>query len=196
MADALARIDPNTKNGNEGMALIRRMYKMLGKKDSVHLRKPFLPQTPELCVDIVAGKVIQVQDLQEELDKKENFNKFFSDLYCQAYKNALVTTKDGLSMIFPGNLDGPIESSIENLYGERDGAEKAKSESLAIESFIDAVTDGAWVMDYTTLINPGQPLAEALAICPKSVEDEIEMRKVEREDYFNDFNFLKYLNSL
>lgn len=127
MADALARIDPNTKNGNEGMALIRRMYKMLGKKDSVHLRKPFLPQTPELCVDIVAGKVIQVQDLQEELDKKENFNKFFSDLYCQAYKNALVTTKDGLSMIFPGNLDGPIESSIENLYGERDGAEKAKS---------------------------------------------------------------------
>ena len=51
-------------------------------------------------------------------------------------------------------------------------------------------------MDYTTLINPGQPLAEALAICPKSVEDEIEMRKVEREDYFNDFNFLKYLNSL
>jgi len=196
MADALARIDPNTKNGNEGMAFIRRMYKMLGKKDSVVLSKPFMPQTPELCVDIVAGKVIQVQDLQEELDKKEHFNKFFANLYCQAYENALVTTTDGLSMIFPGSLDGPIESSIENLYGERDGAEKAKSESLAIESFIDAVTDGAWVMDYTTLINPGQPLAEALAICPKSVEDEIEMRKVEREDYFNDFNFLKYLNSL
>ena len=99
-------------------------------------------------------------------------------------------------MIFPGNLDGSIESSIETLYGERGGAEKAKSESHAIESFIDAVTDGAWVMDYTTLINPGQPLAEALAICPKSVEEEIEMRRVMREDYFNDFNFLKYLKSL
>lgn len=65
MADALAEIDPNTKNGDEGMAFIRKMYKMLGKKDSVVQSKPFMPQTPELCVDIVAGKVIQVQDLQE-----------------------------------------------------------------------------------------------------------------------------------
>ena len=196
MADSFSEIDPNTKNGDEGMAFIRRMYKMLEKKDSVKYSKPVMPKTPELCVDIVAGKVIQVQDLQEELDKKEHFNNFFADLYCQAYMNALVTTKDGLTMVYPGSLDEPIEWSIENLYGERDGAEKAKSENLVIESFIDAVTDGAWVMDYSTLINPGQPLAEALAICPKTVGGDIDMRRVAREDYFNDFNFLKYLESL
>ena len=39
--------------------------------------------------------------------------------------------------------------------------------------FIDAVEMGDYDMDYTTLINAGEPLAEALALCPKSIEDEI-----------------------
>ena len=71
-----------------------------------------------------------------------------------------------------------------------------KAEVAAIESFIEAVDNGVYDMDYSELINPGQPLAEALAICPKSIGDEIEIAKVNREDYFNDFNFLKYLKSL
>ena len=90
-------MDPNTKNGDEGLAFIRRMYKMLGKKDSISFKKAFLPQTPELCFDIVAGKVIQIENLQEDLDKAEDFNNFFADVYCQAYRNALVTTRDGLT---------------------------------------------------------------------------------------------------
>jgi len=51
-------------------------------------------------------------------------------------------------------------------------------------------------MDFSTLINAGEPLAEALAICPRSFESEIEEAELDREDYFNDFNFLKYLKSL
>jgi len=51
-------------------------------------------------------------------------------------------------------------------------------------------------MDFSTLINAGEPLAEALAICPRSFESEIEEAELDREDYFNDFNFLKFLKSL
>ena len=71
-----------------------------------------MPQTPELCVDVVAGKVIHIENLQEDLDKILKFNNFFADVYCQAYKNALVSTRDGLWSIIPGGLDQPIEMSI------------------------------------------------------------------------------------
>lgn len=76
-------------------------------------------------------------------------------------------------------------------YGEID-----LTEVSAIEMFIDAVEMGDYDMDYTTLINAGEPLAEALALCPKSIEDEIDVARIDREDHFNDFNFLKYLKSL
>ena len=66
----------------------------------------------------------------------------------------------------------------------------------AIDSFISAVDNGVYEFDYSTLINPGEPLAEALAICPKSIGEEIEHAQISREDYFNDFNFLKYLKAL
>ena len=70
------------------------------------------------------------------------------------------------------------------------------AEMAAIEAFIDAVQEGDYDMDYTTLINAGEPLKEALAICPKSFGDEIDLARMDREDYFNDFNFLKYLKTL
>ena len=85
---------------------------------------------------------------------------------------------------------------IQTIYGEKKGSEKKKAEMTAIDSFISAVDDGVYDLDYSTLINPGEPLAEALAICPKSIGDGIEFARVEREDYFNDFNFLKYLKNL
>ena len=76
-------------------------------------------------------------------------------------------------------------------YGEID-----LTEVSAIEMFIDSVEMGDYDMDYSTLINAGEPLAKALALCPKSIEDEIDVARIDREDYFNDFNFLKYLKSL
>lgn len=95
MANALAKLDPNTKNADEGTALIKRMYKMRGT--TLSSEKPFLPQTPELCLDIVAGKVIQIENLQEDTEEKTSFNDFFANVYCSAYKNSLVTMRDGLS---------------------------------------------------------------------------------------------------
>lgn len=156
-----------------------------------------MPETPELCVDVVAGKVIQIENLQEDLDELKSFNTFFADVYCVVYKNALVTMRDGLSQIFPGGLDMSIEQAIGTIYGVEQGTDDMyKAEIAAIESFIDAVGEGDYDMDYTKLINPGQPLREALAICPNLFDTEIEKARVDREDYFNDFNFLKYLKSL
>ena len=112
LANALAKIDPNTKNGDEGRAFIKKMYKMRGKMPTIKYTKATMPETPELCVDIVAGKVIQIENLQEDLDEHESFNTFFADVYCVVYKNALVTLRDGLSQIFPGGLDVSIEDAI------------------------------------------------------------------------------------
>lgn len=112
LANALAKIDPNTKNGDEGRAFIKKMYKMRGKMPTIKYTKVTMPETPELCVDIVAGKVIQIENLQEDLDEHESFNTFFADVYCVVYKNALVTLRDGLSQIFPGGLDVSIEDAI------------------------------------------------------------------------------------
>ena len=44
MAGALSKIDPNTKNSEEGEAFLRKMYKMRGK--SARPSQAFMPQTP------------------------------------------------------------------------------------------------------------------------------------------------------
>ena len=95
MADSLAELDPNTENGVEGKAFIKKMYKLRGKKPISS--QPFYPQTSEQCLSRVAGKVIQIEYLQEEMEKETSFNNFFADIYCAAYVNGLVTMKDGLS---------------------------------------------------------------------------------------------------
>ena len=132
-----------------------------------------MPETPELCVDIVAGKVIQIETLQEDLDEAGSFNDFFADVYCSAYKNALVTMVDGLSQVFPGGLDTPIEEEIFRIYGESEGKKLDAAEIAAIEAFISAVENNYYDMDYSTLISAGEPFAEALALCPASTEKEI-----------------------
>lgn len=45
---------------------------------------------------MVAGKVIQIEDLEEQVSEAESFRNFFAEVYCAAYVNALVTMKDGL----------------------------------------------------------------------------------------------------
>ena len=156
MADALAAIDPNTENGEESKAFIKKMYKIRG--EVAEDNKAFLPETPELCIDIVAGKVIQVENLQEDLDEVHSFNEFFADVYSSAYKNALVTMTDGISQVFPGGLDGPIEDEIHRIYGHKEGKEMDAAEVTAIEAFINAVENGSYEMDFSTLIDAGEPL--------------------------------------
>jgi len=56
MADSLAEIDPNTLNGEEGLAFVRKIYKMKGVTPLES--KPKYPATEQKCMDKVAGKVI------------------------------------------------------------------------------------------------------------------------------------------
>ena len=194
MARALVRLDPNTDNAEEGRALIKRMYKVSG--GSPPETKAVMPATPKPCIEIVAGKVIQIETLQQDIDDVNHFNDFFANMYCQAYTNSLMTRKDGLSRVTPGGLDDEIAEAVKQVFGVNPEANFDLTEVSAIEMFIDAVELGDYEMDYSTLINAGEPFAEALALCPKSVEDEIDVARIDREDFFNDFNFLKYLKSL
>ena len=116
LSDSLAEIDPNTENGVEGIAFVRKIYKMKGVKPLE--TKPTFPETDKTCVNQVAGKVLQIEALQEDLDSQASFTNFFADIYCGAYVNGLVTSKDGLSQIFPGGLDLLIEMQIKRIYGE------------------------------------------------------------------------------
>ena len=56
LADSLAEIDPNTHNGDEGLAFVRKIYKMKGVKPLE--TKPVFPETDKKCVKKVAGKVL------------------------------------------------------------------------------------------------------------------------------------------
>ena len=150
MAESLAEIDPNTENADEGKALIRKMYKLRGEKPQESTA--LMPDTPEDCVAIVAGKVIQVEDLTESLDKQVSLRDFFSEVYCAAYVNSLVTMRDGLSQIFPGGLDMSIESELQRVYGPFEADELDLIEIAAIEAYLDAIMDESFVPDDSTLI--------------------------------------------
>ena len=95
MAEALTEIDPKMHNSAEGMSLIKKIYKLRNNEKALKATLDF-PNTPKACVEAVAGKVIQVQDLEERISKANSFRDFFADIYCAAYVNALVTKKDGL----------------------------------------------------------------------------------------------------
>ena len=95
MAESLAQIDPNMETGDEGKAFIRRMYKV--KKQKTESKVAKMPDTPLQCVKEVAGKVIMVENLQDDIDEAVSFRDFFANVYCQAYVNSLVTMRDGLS---------------------------------------------------------------------------------------------------
>lgn len=56
LAGSLADIDPNTENGDEGLAFVRKIYKMKGVKPLE--TKPSFPETDKTCVKKVAGKVL------------------------------------------------------------------------------------------------------------------------------------------
>lgn len=194
MADSLAEIDPNTENGEEGKALMKKMYKLRGItfEDSTVI----MPETPEMCIELVAGKVIQIENLQEDIDNQKSFQGFFADVYCSAYVNSLVTMKDGLYQIFPGGLDMQIEEELQRVYGPFEEAEVDEKEMTAITAFMEAIAAGTYKNDDSVLIDEAEPLTEALALCEGLVQAEMEQAKQDREDYLNDYNFLSFLQTI
>ena len=175
MADSLAEIDPNTENGAEGKALMKKMYKLRGVtfEDS----SVIMPETDEMCVEFVAGKIIQIENLQEDIDEQTSFQGFFAEVYCSAYVNSLVTMKDGLYQIFPGGLDMKIETELQRAYGPFDQTQLDDKEMTAITAYMDAIADGSYVSDDSVLIDNVEPLSEALAMCKGSVQEEMEQAK-------------------
>ena len=147
---------------------------------------------------MVAGKVIMIEDLEEQVSQAENFRDFFAEVYCAAYVNALVTMKDGLYQIFPGGLDQSIANELQRLYGPLDegSAELDAIEIASVEAYFDALTNGLWVADSSSLIQVGEPLSEALDRCAANVNEDVSLAQQDREDYLNDLNFLNYLKSL
>lgn len=150
MAVSLSEIDPNTENGAEGKSLLRKMYKLKGIKPKK--TEPVLPETADECVEVVAGKVIQLEELYDDVDKATSFRDFFANVYCSAYVNSLVTLADGLSQIFPGGLDGAIEAELERVYGPISDDQVDMIEIAAIEAYMGALESGDFVTNDDILI--------------------------------------------
>lgn len=146
----------------------------------------------------VAGKIIQIEDLEEDISKAESFRDFFAHVYCAAYVNSLVTMKDGLYQIFPGGLDQSIGDELQRLYGPLDegSAELDAIEIASVEAYFEAITTGVWIIDETSLIQTGEPMQDAMALCASNITDDVELAQQDRDDYLNDVNFLNYLKSL
>ena len=114
-ATSLAEIDPNMENGAEGKAFVEKMYesRFFTPKET----EPVMPKTNPQCLNQVAGKVIQIENIQEDIDEANSFRDFMAEIYCAAYVNALVTSEDGISQIVPGELDISIDLELSRLYG-------------------------------------------------------------------------------
>jgi tRNA U54 and U55 pseudouridine synthase Pus10 len=194
MAISLAEIDPNTENAPEGRALIKKMYKLKGiQPEDVSAE---MPETENQCVEVVAGKVLQLEDIYDDLAAAMSFRDFFAEVYCSAFVNSLVTMEDGLSQIFPGGLDFPIEQELQRVYGPFAADQIDMIEIAAIENYMSAIELGSFATDDSILIPAVTPLSDALSLCNEAVHDEIDGAKQDREDYLNDYNFLNYLRTL
>lgn len=98
-----------------------------------------MPETPTKCVEEVAGKVIMVENLQEDTDKAISFRNFFAKVYSEAYVNSLITMRDGLHSLVPGGLDGPIEKELIRIKGDNEGIDLSELENNALQMFIVGV---------------------------------------------------------
>ena len=66
----------------------------------------------------------------------------------------------------------------------------------SIQGYLNALEAGTFVMDRSILIKEVEPVQAALDICGPEMITKIEKAKVDRENYLDDYNFLKYLESL
>ena len=155
-----------------------------------------MPDTPEKCIDLVAGKVIQLENLHDEIEKATNFMKFFSNFYCSAYVNSLVTMKDGLYAIFPGVLDSEVDTELQRAFGPFEADQKVAIEEAAIATYKDALNNGSFKLDNSVLLPETEPLTAALKLCVGAVNDEAIQAKKDRDEYLNDYNFLRFLQTM
>ena len=103
--------------------------------------------------------------------------------------------RDGLSQIFPGGLDASIEDELNRIASSStdQSVDVIELEMSAVSFFIQSVDAGSFVLDDTTLLDAVEPVAEAMAICGEEVEAEATHAMLDRGDYLNDYNFLRFL---
>lgn len=75
-------------------------------------------------------------------------------------------------------------------------AELDSIEIASVEAYFDALTNGLWQADSSSLLQVGEPLNDALNLCAANVNEDVALAQQDREDYLNDLNFLNYLKSL
>jgi len=61
---------------------------------------------------------------------------------------------------------------------------------------LDALDAGLWTIDDSALIQVGEPLTDAMALCSANVSEDVTLAQQDRYDYINDLNFLNYLKQL
>ena len=69
----------------------------------------------------------------------------------------------------------------------------AELEMSAVSFFVQTVEAGEFVMDETSLLDAVEPVAEAMAICGDEAQAMAVHAMLDRGDYLNDFNFLRFL---
>ena len=175
MAESLSRIDPNMENGEEGEALVNLLYEMSDEKPSK--KKATMPETPENCIGLVAGKVLMIETLQERLNKAVSFRDFFAQTYCSAYVNSLVTMEDARSQIFPGAFDSSIDDELQRIFGVTDKDQLVWNEFTATTSYLHDVEAGLWKVDESTLLPAVEPVEGALSLCSQTITDEVKDKK-------------------
>ena len=63
-------------------------------------------------------------------------------------------------------------------------------------AYYQALDDGSFKNDESSLLPEITPLEGAMNLCNEAVRDEAASAKQDRLDYLDDFNFLQYLKSL
>ena len=202
MAESMATVDPRTENSGEGKAMIRKMYKQDGGFVADTETKYVLPETPEVCIPIVAGHLLVLEDLQDELAQAKDFNEFFADVYCTSYIDSLTAINEASRLLTIGdfsehvNADAGVSDELINIELKRinQGSDELIIEDAAIEAFLDATKTGLFQIDEAVFVSELND--EAMNICGKTMSAEIEEAKSARADYVNEVNFLSYLKSV
>ena len=108
----------------------------------------------------------------------------------------MVTKKDGVSRVSPGDLNKDIQEQIVRIYGKELGR-SAPAMMHAVEIFYEALANGYYSWDdEAVLLSIVNPLEDALAMCKPRVIKDLLKAKEDRDDYINDYNFLQFLESI
>lgn len=107
-----------------------------------------------------------------------------------------MTMKDGLYAIFPGVLDSEVEAELQRAFGPYDADQKDAIEEAAKATYKDALDNGDFTVENSVLLPETAPLTPALKLCKGAVTDEVIQAKQDRDDYLNDHNFIRFLQTL